>query len=181
MDKLTLVHRIMLGRTFTMVMILVNLAVIVPITIQEGLDLLTRGDHLASVPDGHDLLLAFPGQAPIGVILVALGVVLEGRHTFVRKVLKLYHLDELPGQEAFCDECELFGFYLLVAGLVIECFSELTKFLGLKNQAVLLIFGAGSLVLNGIAVVLLLQLTWRVARIQLTDNPRSPVREEKHR
>ncbi len=164
-------HRIMLGRAFTIIMILFNLAVVLPITVQEVFEWLSRWSHVTKAAAGEDLLLAFPGQGPVGVILVALGVVLEGRHTFLRKVLKLYQLDDLPGQEAFCDACELFGFYLLILGLVIECFSELTRFTGINNNAVLLAFGAASIVLNVVAIVLLLQLTYQVARIRLSHKP----------
>jgi hypothetical protein len=167
MAKLTLMHRIMLGRAFTLGMVLVNLGVIVPITVQAALDWLAYRSHMTSAAQGEDLLLAFPGQGPIGVILVALGVVLEGRHTFLRKILKLYRLEELPGQEPFCDVCELFGFYLLVVGLVIECFSELVKFIGVQNHLVLLVFGAASILLNTIAIVLLLQLCSLIARLSL--------------
>lgn len=172
MDKLTLVHRIMLGRTFTIAMILVNLGVIVPITVQEIHDVFARHSQSAQSLHGEELLHAFPGQGPIGVILVALGVVLEGRHTFLRKVLKLYQLNELPGQEAFCDDCELFGFYLLMLGLVIECFSELVKFLGLSNAPALYIFGGTSVLFNTIAILLLIQLIVRIAQIELTEKPR---------
>jgi hypothetical protein len=169
MDKLSLVHRIMLGRAFTLMMVLVNIGVIVPITVQEFFDWLARWSEVRGLASGEDLTHVFPGQGPIGVILVALGVVLEGRHTFLRKMLKHYQLDELPGQEAFCDICELYGFYLLVAGLVIECCSELVKFVGVHNHAVLLTFGGVSLVLNSIAIVLLLQLSFGVARLQLWE------------
>jgi hypothetical protein len=172
MDKLTRVHRIMLGRTFTIAMILVNLCVVVPITIQEIHDIMIQGGQAAHSFQGEELLHAFPGQGPIGVILVALGVVLEGRHTFVRKVLKLYQIDELPGQEAFCDDCELFGFYLLVLGLGIECFSELIKFLSVRSQLALYTFGGTSILLNTIAILLLVQLAVRVAQIDLTEKPR---------
>lgn len=171
MDKLSFVHRVMLGRAFTLAMILANLGIIVPITVKEVIDWLARCNHVSSVVEGEDLLLAFPGQAPVGVILVALGVVLEGRHTFLRKVLKLYRLDHLPGQEAFCDLCELFGFYLLILGLVIECFSELIKFIGANNHLVLLLFGAASVALNAVAIAFLLQLAGQVARLPLTEVP----------
>ena len=178
MDKLSLLHRIMLGRTFTLVMLLTTLGVLVPITVNEVRDWLVRFERGAGKTEGEDLLLAFPGQAPIGVILVALGVVLEGRHTFLRKVLKLYGLQELPGQEEFCDHCELFGFYLLILGLGIECFSELTKFIGLNNHFALLGFGGASLLLNAVAVLFLLQLSIRVARLRLTDAPATSTSRE---
>jgi hypothetical protein len=171
MDKLGRLHRIMLGRAFTLGMLFTALVVLVPITVNEVRDWFVRFEREANTIEGEDLLLAFPGQAPIGVILVALGVVLEGRHTFLRKVLKLYRLQELPGQEVFCDHCELFGFYLLILGLVIECFSELTKFIGLNNHLALLGFGGASLLLNAVAVLFLLQLSTRVARLRLTDAP----------
>lgn len=169
MEKLSLVHRIMLGRAFTIAMVLGNLAIIVPITVKEVLDWVARCNHVTMPAEGEEILLAFPGQGPVGVILVALGVVLEGRHTFLRKVLKLYHLEHLPGQEAFCDACELFGFYLLVLGLVIESFSELIKFIGASNHLALLVFGAASVALNVLAIAFLLQLTVLVARMQLRE------------
>ena len=180
MDKLSLVHRIMLGRTFTIAMVLVNLVVIVPITVTELHDWFLHWGNLSKAAEGEDLLLAFPGQGPIGVILVALGVVLEGRHTFLRKVLKLYGLDHLPGQETLCDLCELFGFYLLLVGLVVECLSEFVKFIGVNNHGVLLTFGAASLLLNTIAVLLLLQLSYLVARVQLVESSTAPQSGKQH-
>src|SRR5262249_22822051 len=149
----------MLGRTFTIAMILITLAIVATITASELMEWHASSKRTPTTSGkGEELLGVFSGQAPIGVVLVALGVILEGRHTFVRKVLKIYRLEHLPGQEEFSDTCELFGFYILVLGLLSECFGELVKFYGMYYYIALIIFGAMSIVLNLIAIIFLLQL-----------------------
>jgi hypothetical protein len=167
MDKLSLVHRIMLGRAFTIGMIAVALGLVVPITWVEVMDWVFPAQ--ASATAGADPLGAQHGQASVAVVLVALGVILEGRSTFVHKVMKIYRLHHLPGQEEFNDTCELYGFYILVLGLLIECCGELDKFFGLQSRWALLVFGGLSVALNLAAMVFLLRLCVEVARLRLTD------------
>lgn len=160
MDKLGLLNRFLLGHAFTILMNLATLAIIVPVTFNE----------VKMLREGSELLHAFESQSVVGVLLVALGVVLEGRHTFVLRVMKLYKVDHLPGQDEFSDTCEIYGFYVLVLGLLIESFGEMVKLFGIQHHLALLGFSGLSIALNIISCVVILQLCVKVFRIRLTES-----------
>lgn len=170
MKQLGLLDRILLGRTFTIGMNLFVLAIVAPITFDQALDwfaqvrvalgLALRDDELGS---------AFAKQGAVGVVLVALGVILEGRHTFLLRVKKVHHIEHLPGQEEFCDLCELFGFYILVLGLLIECFGEIVKFFDTRHPLALLAVSGVSILLEAVAVLFLLRLIGKVCVLRLSD------------
>ncbi|MBX7223215.1 MAG: hypothetical protein K1Y36_25090 [Blastocatellia bacterium] len=168
MHKLGLIDRVLLGRGFTLAMNAVTLVILAVITVRDVLVWVALTKDLAN-PTSRGLSLhdAFSQQTTVGVILVALGVVLEGRHTFVLRVKKVYQAEHLPGQEEFCDLCELYGFYLLVMGLAVECFDEFMKFFDLHHPFALFGFCGGSVVLNAISMVFLVQLSLKILPLRL--------------
>jgi hypothetical protein len=167
MDKIGPLDRWMLGRAFTILLNLTTLAVVGPLTVRAALDWAAQIRNEPEAAEGDPVHRLTERQASVGILLVALGVVLEGRHTFVRRVLKVHGLAHLPGQEEFTEHCELFGFYVLVVGLLIECCGELTKYLDLHQRPALLAFGGVSLVLNAVAIGCQVRLIGKVARLKL--------------
>lgn len=156
----------MLGRAFTIMMNLAVFAIVAGITFNELSSLLILYKNMIS--EGSKVPVEFLHQSAVGVILVALGVVLEGRHTFVLSVMKFYKKNHLPGQEEFSDACELFGFYILIMGLMVECFGELVKFVDIDHPVTMIIFCCVSIILNLFALGFLLRLSVKVSRFKLS-------------
>lgn len=169
MVKLGAIHRFLLGRPVTMAMNLLTLFLITLVTISEVQEWAVPRPLSATVEagsnEGHS---GFARQGAVGVVLVALGVILEGMSTFVHRVKKVHQVEHLPGQDEFNDICELFVFYLLVLGLLIECFGELVKYLDIHQGLGLYAISSLSLALNAIAMVTLLRLCLHVLRLRLT-------------
>jgi hypothetical protein len=173
MEKLGLLDRFLLGRTFTVAMNLGTLALVALITFGEIWDwtaLPSPPSARTPTVEGGELHGTLMRQGAIGVVLVALGVVLEGRRTFLHRVMRVYHLEHLPGQEEFTDTCELFGFYILVLGLLVECFGEFVKFCDTHHWLAKHFFCGMSIALNLTAMVFLLRLSLRVFRLRLVEN-----------
>lgn len=163
MDKLSRLERFLLGRSFTIGMNLVALGLLLLIAANEiqGWLMLVRSGEGAGAA-------AHSKSGAAGVILVALGVILEGRHTFVNRVMKVHNLDAIPGQEEFSDICHVYGFYLLITGLFIECLGELVKFIDPHLSILHGALQALTTGLNLLAIAFLCILIVKVARMDLT-------------
>jgi len=144
--------RLLANRYVLALVVLCSLVVVVGLFVRELWILMgTNGLHAVAIEDE---------QETIGVLLVGLGVLLEGRELWTRKFAGLEVSETTHGNLNFA--CEFYGFHLLVLGLLIEVLDQGMAFFS-EYFVVVAIFEYGLyLPLNLLAICLLGVTLWQI-------------------
>jgi hypothetical protein len=172
-------HRIMFSKMFTLGIALPPIVIILGIVASEVVTYLAYFKildwPLSPRPGGEGILEeAFLRQWSIGAILVAQGVLMEGRETVYHRTRVEEGFGPLLGQDQCNALSEVQGFMVLTVGLILELFIEATKLFHMRSDLALVIAGGVALVLDALAVGLLLYHAYLVIRLPMSTEELEP-------
>lgn len=162
--RISKLNRFLLSKAFLLIMNIATLLIVIVITYHLGSHFVEHFNHGAhergeALSETVALLME---QETIGILLVSIGVVLEGREVFARHVFRVNDFDNMPEQDELNLACEYYGFYILVVGLLMETANQLSAVFEHQHNLVIAIQGLFNLPLNLLAIGLLFVVTRRI-------------------
>jgi hypothetical protein len=163
MDASRQISRLLANRYFLATLVFASALVILGLTVREILILLGKdGLHAVAIMDEEET---------VGVLLVGLGVLLEGRELWTRKFAGKREGESKFGTLNF--DCEFFGFHLLVLGLFIEVVDKLMTFVANQHWVIMILEYGVYLPLNLLGIWLLMRTFFQILTAKEGGHSRS--------